>query len=201
MRSKTTVRGTLALGLLLLAGATAPEAAVARQNQGVPTMTNSSLDPQPAPLPEGWPVGATDVQMRGGVCEDGYGKDGGRKHAAAGDDVLPTIAPVATGLEPLYLGVRHLPFLTRQDVVSATFHAVEKTPGAYEVRLALTEQGAKKVQEFTDANVGNCVALVAAGKVLWYAPIESKVEGDVFVLSGSFSATEALGIADLFNNR
>jgi hypothetical protein len=199
MRSKTTNRGIMALGLLLLAGATPPDAAWGRQNQGVPTMTNSSLDPQPEPLPEGWPVGATDVQVRGAVCEDGYGKDGGRKNANAGDDVLPMLRKVPQGFDQLYLGVRHIPFVGRRDVESATFHAVEKAPNTYEVRLKLTEDGAKKVQEFTAANVGQCVALVAAGKVLWYAPLESPVEGDVFVLAGSFSAAEALGIADLFN--
>src|SRR5829696_6394506 len=110
MRSKTTPRELLAIGLFLLVGAAGPGAVSGQQSPGVPTMTNSSLEPQPAPLPEGWPSGAPDAQIRGAACEDGYGKEGGRRHAQPGDDVLPRLSPVGSGLDSLFLGVRHIPF-------------------------------------------------------------------------------------------
>ena len=189
-------RGAL-LGALVLAVAVA---APARQTD-VPTMTNSSLDPSAEPLPAGWPVGATDVQVRGAVCEGGYGKEAARAKAAAGDVLLPMIGHVPEGLQASYLGVRALPFVTKRDVLAAHFFANEGDPSTYTVRLKLDADGALKAQEYTSTHGGECIALVAGGKVVWYATIEAAVTDDTFLLSGAFTAAEAIGIVDLFEGR
>ena len=184
--------GLIALTLTVAAPASGP------QDRDTPTMTNSSIEAPPEPLPAGWPAGARDVQLRGSACESGYGKADARAAAAPGDALLPILGTATGGFDAAYVGVRPVPFLTRRDVVQATIAANADPRATYSVRLELTEDGAARVRDYTASNLGRCVALVASGKVLWAASITEAVESDVYVLDGAFSAATALAIVDLF---
>jgi preprotein translocase subunit SecD len=180
-------------------GAVAP--AAEPQGRDTPTMTNSTLEAPPEPLPAGWPVGAKDAQLRGAVCESGYGREDARKAAAPGDAVLPILGTATANFDASYLGVRPQPYLTRRDVLEATLVADPQQAGRFGVRLELSEEGARKVQAYTAANFGKCIAFVAGGKILWAASIGEQVESDVYTLGGGFSATTGLAIVELFNGR
>jgi preprotein translocase subunit SecD len=182
--------------LALLVSAQTPAAAQRRDD--TPTMTNSTLEAPPEPLPADWPAAARDAQLRGAACESDYGKADARKLGAPGDDALPILGAAPGVAEAVYLGVRRTPFLARRDVVEATMAGTGT--GAYEVRLELTDAGAAAVRDYTAANLGKCVALVAGGKVLWTATLDAPVEGDVFVLSGGFDSRTALAIVELFGS-
>lgn len=172
------------------------------QGNDVPTMTNSSLERPMAPLPNGWPAGARDVQLRGAVCDMGYGKAGGRKFALAGDDVLPVLGTAESeGLDFSYIGVRRVPFVTRADVLVATFSAIPDEPGAYAIRLQLSPEGAEKADSYLGENTGGCIALAAGGKAIWAGGIEGSSEEDVLSIPGPFSVTEAIAIVELFDRR
>lgn len=168
------------------------------QRSDTPTMTNGSVEPAPEPLPADWPVTARDAQFRGAACESGYGKDGGRQYADAGDDVVPVVGTATANAGSAFRAVRNVPFLTRRDVARAMLVADRDNPSTFDVQLVLTEEGAAKAQEFSTANPGKCIVLMAAGKVLWSAPLETPIEGDTFVLSGSFSGARGIAIIDLF---
>jgi preprotein translocase subunit SecD len=178
----------------------APQTATAQvpQSDEVPSMDNDSFYTPPPPLAAGWPVGARDAQFRGAACEEGYSTDAAKRKGETGDDAYPTMDRVAEGLPTPYLAVRRLPFLTRRDVLKALFATAEN--GTFEVRLLLNEEGAKKVQEYTAEHKDQCIALVAAGKIVWHPTISEPVTDGTFVLSGQFTVTEAQAITNLFNN-
>ena len=194
-------RWTAAGAGLLVAMLAAPAPAAEPQRSDTPTLTNSSLEAPPEPLPADWPVGARDAQLRGAVCESGYGREDARKLAAPGDAVLPMLGTATAGFDASYLGVRPVPYLTRRDVVEATLAADPEQAGRYVVRLELSDEGARKVRDYTAANVGTCVAFVAGGKVIWASSIVETVESDVYTLAGGFSITTALAIVELFGAR
>jgi hypothetical protein len=214
MQNTTLVRARLnftftAFGLVVVAGAylappVAPAAPQSRPRAVTPagaaeepaTMTNDSLAVVPPPLPENWPVGVRDAHFRGAVCENGYGAGMARKKAVPGDDVLPIAAKTIPGVPGPYVAVRRLPFLTRRDVLTALF--APAADGTYEVTLKLTEDGAKKIQEYTKAHENECIALVAGGKVIWHPTLSTPVTDDTFVLSGSFSVAQAQAIVSMF---
>jgi hypothetical protein len=190
------------VGLVLLAGAAAwPAAGTARQREETPTMTNSTVERAPEPLPADWPARAADAQLRGASCETAYGKEGGRQFAEPGDDVLPVVGTMTANAGSAFRAVRHVPFLTRRDVARAALVADPDDASVFEVRLTLTEEGAAKAKQFTDANVGKCVALVAGNVVVWSAPLDTPVDGDTFALSGSFSGQTGIAIVDMFEGR
>ena len=170
----------------------------AEMSQDAATMTNDSLVVVPPPLPENWPVGARDAHFRGAACENGFGAALARKKAAPGDDVLPIAAKAIPGVPGPYLAVRRLPFLTRRHVLTALF--APAADGTYEVTLKLTEDGAAKIQEYTQAHENECIALVAGGKVIWHPSLSAPVTDDTFVLSGSFSVAQAQAIVDMFTS-
>lgn len=187
------------VGVVLIAcGAASTAPGARRQGNDTPTMTNSSVETAPEPLPADWPARAGDVQLRGAACESVYGKDGARQYADAGDDVLPVVGTKTANAGSAFRAVRHVPFLTHRDVARAMIVADPDNPSTFEVRLELTEEGAAKAKEYTAANVGKCVALVAGGSVLWTAPLDAPVEGETFVLAGSFSGNRGIAIVDLF---
>lgn len=188
------------IGLLALCLATGV-AGAGPQHDATPTLSNDSLAGEPEPLPAGWPSNAKDVQLRGAVCDAGYGKDGGRKFATPGDEVLPILASADANFDASYVGVRRVPFLTRRDVVQATFVPTADDASVYEVHLMLDADGAAKAQAFLESNVGQCLVIVASGKVLWHGGTPLAVQDGVLVLSGGFSSTVALAIVDLFGNR
>jgi preprotein translocase subunit SecD len=97
-----------------------------------------------------------------------------------------------------FRAVRHTAFLTRRDVERAALVASPDDASTFTVELTLTAEGAAKAKEYTTANTGKCVSLVAGGKVLWTAALDTPVEGDTFVLSGAFSGTRGIAIVDLF---
>jgi hypothetical protein len=163
----------------------------------VPSMDNDSLYTPPPPLPASWPAGARDAQFRGAACEEGYSPDAARRKGEAGDEALPAFAQVAPGLPSPFVAVRRVPFLTKRDVLRALFSAAEN--GTYVVSLKLTDDGAKKIQEYTAAHKDDCIALVAGGKVLWHPTLSEPVTDDTFVLDGDFSISVAQAITNLFN--
>ena len=180
----------------LLAAVPAP-AAGPPQRDDTPTLTNSSLEAAPEPLPAGWPAGAADAQVRGAACETAYGADEARRLGAAGDDLLGVVGTESGPLGFALLPVRRTPFLARRDVAEANLVAT-KDASVFEVHLRLTEEGARKAQAYSTANLGTCVALVAGGRVVWTATLDMPVATDVFVLSGGFNGRTGLAIVDLF---
>jgi preprotein translocase subunit SecD len=164
-------------------------------------MTDSTVEAAPEPLPTDWPTRTGDAQFRGSACESAYGKDGARQYADPGDDVLPIVGTMTTNAGSAFRAVRRTPFLTRRDVERAELVADKDNPSTFEVQLTLTQEGATKAQEFTKSNTGKCVALVAGGMVIWSASLDTPVEGDAFVLSGSFSGNRGIAIVDLFRGR
>lgn len=199
MQSSIRAFALVALGCVTVAAFT--PASVFGQRSDVPTMTNSSLEQPLAPLPEGWPVGARDIQLRGAVCDMGYGKAGGRKFALAGDDVFPVLGTSEAGFELSYIGVRHVPFLNRGDVLVATFQANSDDPNTYVVQLKLTPEGAAKADTYISNDSGGCVALVSGGKALWVGTVEPSNEEAVISVGGLFTLSQAIGIVDLFDRR
>jgi hypothetical protein len=201
MRKTELARAARALALAaLLAAAAAPAGGVSPEagGQGAEsTMTNDSLaTAAPPPLPEGWPSGARDAQFRGAACETAYGAPAARAKATPGDDVVPVVARPIPGMPAPYVAVRRLPFLTRRDVLAALY--APSADGTYEVTLKLTEDGAAKIQEYTKAHESECIALVAGGKVVFHPTLTTPVADDTFVLSGSFTVTEAQSIVEMF---
>lgn len=190
----------VALGCVAVA-AFAP-ASASGQRSDVPTMTNSSLEQPLAPLPDGWPYNARDIQLRGAVCDMGYGKAGGRKFALAGDDVLPVLGTAeVAGFDLSYIGVRRVPFVNRGDVLVATVQAIPEAPSSYVVHLKLTPDGATKADAAVAADPTGCVALVSGGKVLWAGGVEPSNEDAVLTLGGPFTLAQGIAIVDLFDRR
>jgi hypothetical protein len=177
--------------------ASARPAAQVPSTEEVPSMDNDSLYTPPPPLPPAWPVGAKDAQFRGAACDEGYSPQAAKRNGEAGDDAFPALGQVAAGLPSPYIAVRRAPFLTRRDVLKALFSAVDD--GTYEVHLKLTDDGAKKIQEYTAENKDKCIALVAGGKVIWHPSISEPVTDDTFILSGQFTVSQAQAIVSLFN--
>lgn len=172
------------------------------QRGDVPSMTNSSLDQPLTPLPDGWPFGSRDIQLRAAVCDMGYGKAGGRKFALAGDDVLPVLGSAElAGFDLSYIGVRRVPIINRGDVLVATFQANTEDPSAFVVQLKLSPEGAAKVDAHVESDPTGCVALVSGGKVLWAGGLEASNEDAVLVVGSAFSLAQAIAIADLFDRR
>lgn len=192
-------RVTITVGVSLLAAVAAfAGPGPSPQRSDTPTMTNSTVEPMPEPLPADWPSSARDAQFRGAACESGYGKEAGRQFADAGDDVFPVVGTSTLSAGSAFRAVRHVPFLTRRDVARALLVADPDLPSTFSVELTLTEEGAARAREYSTANSGKCVALVASGKVLWSAPLDSPIESETFVLSGSFSGARGIAIVDLF---
>jgi preprotein translocase subunit SecD len=160
-------------------------------------MDNDSLYVPPPPLPALWPRDAKDAQFRGAACEQAYGAEAARRNGEAGDVAFPTLEEFAQGVPAPHIAVRRVPFLTRRDVFKAFFAATDG--GNYQVRLMLTGEGARKVQEYTAMHKDQCIALVAGGRILWHPTISEPVTDDVFVLSGQFTVSEAQAITNLFN--
>ena len=200
MQSSIRAFAMVALGCVAVA-ALAP-ASASGQRSDVPTMTNSSLDQPLAPLPDGWPFGSRDIQLRGAVCDIGYGRAGGRKFALAGDDVLPILGSAeVAGLDMSYIGVRRVPIINRGDVLVATFISNPENPSSYVVQLKLTPEGAAKADAHVTADPTGCVALVSGGKALWVGCVEASNEDAVLVLGGLFPLGHAIAIVDLFDRR
>lgn len=200
MQSSIRAFALVALGCVSVA-AVAPLPAFG-QRSDIPSMTNSSLDQPLAPLPDGWPFGARDIQLRGAVCDMGYGKIGGRKFAVAGDDVLPVLGSAdVAGFDLSYIGVRHVPFINRGDVLVATFQSNTEDPSSYVVQLKLSPEGAVKADTHIGGDPTGCVGLVSGGKVLWAGGVEASNEDAVLVIPGPFSLAQAIGIVELFDRR
>jgi SecD-like export protein len=197
MRATSRILTLVGVFLLVTAVAAAPTGA-ARQHDDTPTMTNSSVESAPVPLPSDWPTGAGDAQLRGALCRSAYSRDAAREGAAAGDDVLPMVGTTSANAGSALLAVRHTPFLTRRDVVRATLVSAEDDPSSFEVSLELTDAGLTKVKEYTAANVGSCIALVAGGRVVLTATIDAAVEDGPFVLGGRFDGAHGIAVVDLF---
>lgn len=200
MQSSIRAFALVALGCVTVA-AFAPSPAMG-QRSDVPTMTNSSLDQPLTPLPDGWPFNARDIQLRGAVCDMGYGKAGGRKFALAGDDVLPVLGSAElAGFDLSYIGVRRIPFVNRGDVLVATFQGAAEAPGSYIVQLKLTPEGASRADAHVSGEPEGCVALVSGGKVLWAGGVEATNEEGILALGGVFTLSQAIAIVDLFDRR
>lgn len=185
-------------GVCALAAVVSPAPGVVRAQDGTPTMTDSTFAPEPAPLPEDWPGRVGDAQFRGAACESAYGRDGAKQLGDPGDDVLPIVGTMTSNAGSAMRAVRHVAFLTRRDVERATLVSSKDDPTIFEVDLTLTPDGQAKAKEFTTANTGKCISLVAGGKVLWTATLDGPVEDNTFVLSGSFSGRQGMAIVDLF---
>ncbi len=198
MRLRFRVGMLVCVNLVVVTAATLRAPGAEPAQDSTPTMTNSSVEAAPEPLPGDWPFKAGDAQLRGSSCDSAYGKDGARQFAESGDDVLPIVGTMTTNAGSAYRAVRHTPFLARRDIVRASLVADEDDDSIYQVELALTPDGAAKVKEYTAANPGKCIALVAGGKVLWSATVDAPVEGDVFVLAGAFPGNKGIAIIDLF---
>ena len=200
MQSSIRTFALVALGCVTVA-ALAPIPALG-QRSDVPSMTNSSLDQPLAPLPDGWPFGSRDIQLRAAVCDMGYGKVGGRKFALAGDDVLPVLGSAeVAGFDLSYIGVRRVPFINRGDVLVATFQASTENPSNFVVQLKLTPEGAAKADAHIVGDPTGCVALVSGGKVLWAGGVEASNEDAVLVVGSAFSLAQAIAIVDLFDRK
>jgi hypothetical protein len=165
---------------------------------GTPSMTNDSVEAAPEPLPADWPARAADVQFRGAACDSAFGKEGARQVGETGDDALPIVGTITGNAGSAFLAVRRTPFLTRRDVERAVLSSAGDDSGAYNVVLTLTPEGVAKVKEYTTANTGKCVALVAGGRVIWSTTLTTPVEDEEFVLSGAFSGSKGIAIVDLF---
>jgi hypothetical protein len=183
---------------LLVAAASGPAPGAARQHDDTPTMTNSTVEAAPAPLPADWPSGAADAQLRGAVCRSAYSRDAAREGAEAGDDVLPIVGTMSANAGSALLAVRRVPFLTRRDVVRANLVASDDDPSSFGVSLELTDAGLAKVKEYTAAHVGTCIALVAGGRVVLTATVDAALEDAPFVLGGRFDGQRGLAVANLF---
>jgi len=83
-------------------------------------------------------------------------------------------------------------------VLKALFLASDD--GTYRVELKMTDEGARKLRDYTSEHREQCIALVAGGKILWHPSLGEPVTDDTFVLSGQFSISEAQAITQLFNN-
>jgi len=200
MQSSIRAFALVALGCFAV-GAFGP-ASAAGQRGDIPTMTNSSLDQPLTPLPDGWPFNARDIQLRGSVCDMGYGKAGGRKFAVAGDDVLPVLGSAeVAGLDLSYIAVRRVPFINRGDVLVATFQTAADGASTYIVQLKLTPDGVTKADAHISGDSEGCVALVSGGKVLWAGSLDPTNEEGVLTIGGTFSLSQALAIVDLFDRR
>ena len=78
-----------------------------------------------------------------------------------------------------------------------SLHEAVALPVRHHVLLPV-EDAAARVQTYTKEHTGQCIALVASGKVVWHPQLASALSDNVFVLSGGFSAAEAAAIAQLF---
>jgi preprotein translocase subunit SecD len=198
---RATPRILTLVGVSLLATVAAGAApGRAPQRDDTPTMTNATVEAAPAPLPADWPAGAADVQIRGANCESAYGRDAAREGAQAGDEFLPVVGTMTTNAGSALLAVRRVPFLTKRDVVRATLLPDEGDASAFWVSLELTDAGMAKVKEYTAANVGTCIAIVAGGRVVTTATVDEALGDDAaaYVLGGRFDGRHGLAIVDLF---
>ena len=164
-----------------------------------PTMTNDMLVNSPRRLPEAWPVGAQDAQLRGAACRAADTPLEARREGETTDEVLPTLDAQSAVLPPLMLAVRRRPFVTRGDVVAATYVAGKQ--GGYDVELHLSEDGAARAAEFANLHPNACIALVAGGKVVWHPSAPESIGSGKLVLRGAFDLTQAAAIVELFASR
>jgi hypothetical protein len=162
-------------------------------------MTNDMLVNPPRRLPDAWPVGATDAQIRGAACAAADTPLDARREGETSDDVLPTLDAQPAVLPPLLLAVRRQPFIVRSDVVAATYVAGRR--GGYDVELHLSEDGAARAAEFANLHPTACIALVAGGRVLWHPSAPDAMASGKLVLRGAFDLARAAAIVELFATR
>lgn len=87
------------------------------------------------------------------------------------------------------------PLLTSADVTGA--HA-SLTEGQYVLNVDVTSEGAKRIQLFSEQNVGRTVAFVVDGQVLRTPKIQDPIVGRG-ILVGGFQQAEAERLANAFN--
>jgi len=87
------------------------------------------------------------------------------------------------------------PLLTNADVTGA--HAA-LTEGQYVLNVDVTSEGAKRIQSFSERNVGRTMAFVVDGQVLRTPRIQDPIVGRG-MLVGGFVQAEAERLAKAFN--
>jgi preprotein translocase subunit SecD len=88
------------------------------------------------------------------------------------------------------------PLVTSADVTGA--HA-SLTEGQYVLNVGVTVEAAKRVQLFSERNVGNTLAFLVDGRVLRTPKIRDPITGNGFLI-GAFERAEAERLADAINN-
>jgi len=87
------------------------------------------------------------------------------------------------------------PLLTSADVTGA--HA-SLTEGRYVLNVDVTSEGAKRIQLFSEQNVGRTMAFVVDGQVLRTPRVQDPIVGRG-ILVGGFGQAEAERLAKAFN--
>lgn len=110
---------------------------------------------------------------------------------------LPSLSPdQAQALVGSILTDAYTPLLTSDDVIGA--HALPDDFGGYLIEIDLTPEGAARLAEWSEANVGSVLAIVVDGVVLSAPIMQTRVETPV-VLRGNFTEAEAYALAAQLN--
>jgi preprotein translocase subunit SecD len=87
------------------------------------------------------------------------------------------------------------PLLTSADVASAS---ASLTEGQYVLNLNLTADAARRVQVFSEQNVGRTMAFLVDGRIIRTPTIKDPITGNGFLI-GAFERPEAERLADALN--
>ena len=93
-------------------------------------------------------------------------------------------------------------FLTRTPLVTSadvTGAHVSLTEGQYVLNVDVTAEGAKRVQRFSERNVGRTLAFLVDGRVLRTPRIRDPITSNGFLI-GAFERAEAERLADAIND-
>jgi len=111
-------------------------------------------------------------------------------------EVVPGQAEGSTaqGAATVYYVLERRAVVTGRDLRSATAAPNPEMPGQWEVRFALSRDAARRFGPFTEANVGQRLAIVLDHRVVSAPVIQSRIE-DSGEITGNFSQDEARDLA------
>lgn len=72
--------------------------------------------------------------------------------------------------------------------------------GAQTVQMSMTDDSAQKFHTFTEGQIGNQIAFVRAGTVVWGPKIGAPIDGQVLQLSGDLKPEQAKEIARMLRD-
>jgi len=125
--------------------------------------------------------------------EEGLGSKGG---------ILPLNTEIreysSAGASAGWYLVTRTPVITGQDMRNAKASTDPDTPGRWETAFTLTQDGARRFEKFTQANIGNRLAVVLDNQIRSVATIQSAIS-DSGRINGLASQEEASDLALVLN--